>query len=135
MPHSDGLDVAGVIYLNPPGQCRGGTAFYRHRRSGLSALPTAVEPAVAELMRREGLWTLGQFAAWIMSPPADGPRGFITGSTTDWELTALVPMRFNRLVLYNGRLFHSGYLDDGWFGETPARRRLTLNLFANFASR
>jgi hypothetical protein len=134
MPHADGCDVAGVVYLNPPGQCRGGTGFYRHRPSGLSALPAEIGPAVVEVMRRQGLWTPGQLAAWITAPPADGRRGFITGSTAEWELTALVPMRFNRLVLYDGRRFHSGYLEDGWFGDTPAHRRLTLNLFADFAA-
>ncbi len=133
MPHADGYDVAGVVYLNPPAQCRGGTAFYRHGASGLVALPAVATPVVAQVMRDHGLSTLGQLADWIMTPPAGGRRGFLTASTTDWELTALVRMRFNRLVLYDGRLFHSGHIGDRWFGATPARRRLTLNLFANFA--
>ena len=134
-PHVDATDVAGVLYLNPPEQCRGGTAFYRHRASGLEAMPSRAEGRVVELMRDRGLWTLGQLAQWLMTPPADEASGFLTRSTPDWELMSLVPMRFNRLVLYEGALFHSGFIEDGWFGNDLSRRRLTLNGFADLRRR
>jgi hypothetical protein len=113
VPHVDGAMVAGVVFLNPPAQCRGGTAFYRHRATGRERL----EPD--ESMQA------------VMSSALRPPRGFITDSTDDWECLALVEMRYNRLILYSGRLFHSGYVRDGDFGATPATRRLTQNMFAS----
>jgi hypothetical protein len=128
-PHFDPVDVAGVVYLNLPEQCRGGTAFYRHRASGLEAFPWRVGRRLARLMRRHGLSSPDDLARWVMSPPKEPLGGFITASTEQWELLHLVAMRYNRLVVYHGRAFHSGYIEDAWFGPTLPTRRLTLNLF------
>jgi hypothetical protein len=80
----------GVVYLNPPDQCRGGTAFFRHKGLGSDRTPlTPAEleaqgvPSVAELLRRDG---------------NDRER---------WEHLMTVPMRFNRLALYRLWLWHS----------------------------
>ncbi len=129
-PHFDGVDVAGVVYLNRPAQCRGGTAFYRHRLSGLESVPQRGGRRIADLMQQHGLSSPEELLQWIMSPPRQDGAGFITQSNDDWELLYLVDMKFNRLVLYRGQMFHSGYIEDGWFGKSLATRRLTLNLFA-----
>jgi hypothetical protein len=71
-----------------------------------------------------------ELLGWVMSPPRKAAEGFITESNEDWELLKLIEMKFNRLVLYGGRSFHSGYIQDGWFGESLKTRRLTLNMFA-----
>ncbi len=81
-------------------------------------------------MRQHGLSSREDLLRWIMSPPPNDGAGFITQSNGDWEFLQLVEMRYNRLVLYKGRVFHSGYIEDGWFGESLATRRLTLNMFA-----
>ncbi len=65
-----------------------------------------------------------------MSPPRQDGAGFITQSNDEWDFLHLVAMKYNRLVLYKGQAFHSGYIEDGWFGESLATRRLTLNVFA-----
>ena len=126
IPHFDEANLAGVVYLNPSDQCRGGTAFYRHRASGLEEMPSRVDVKLALLMMRHGIRTPQELFQWVMSPP-EGPTGYITESTADWELVDLVEMKYNRLVMYNGRLFHSGYLNEGDFDQTMAGRRLTLN--------
>lgn len=133
-PHCDDAELAGVVYLNLPWQCRGGTAFYRHRESGLDRWPERVDLSLALRMARRGLRTAEELRRWL-TEPAEDARGFIAGSTPDWEQIGLVAMRWNRLVLYDGRLFHSGQVCDGDFGEAPAGRRLTLNLFFHLRPR
>ena len=49
----------------------------------------------------------------------------------EWEEVYRVPMQFNRLILYPGRLFHSPCAP--FFGEDIANGRLTQNLFINLA--
>lgn len=126
VPHWDGAGMGGVIYLNPPAQCRGGTAFYRHRATGLIAAPNTMSIPLYLLMRRHGFERYDDFIRWVIKPPADGSE-FALDSTDDWELNELVEMRYNRLVLFDGRLFHSGYVEDGTFEGAATQRRLTIN--------
>lgn len=80
----------GVVYLNPPDQCRGGTAFFRHKGLGSDRTPltqaeleTQRVTTVADLLRRDG------------------------NDLTRWEHLMTVPMRFNRLALYRPWMWHS----------------------------
>jgi hypothetical protein len=135
-PHADGHShLAGLVYLNLPEQCRGGTSFYRHRKTGLEHQPRDVEgllEALGEPARpvdaaeEEALW---QRLFAELFPPLPGPTQYIRESTAEWELTRLVEMRYNRAVFYDSNDFHSNYTRDDWFGDTPATRRLTQTLF------
>ncbi|MFQ5773975.1 MAG: DUF6445 family protein [Kiloniellaceae bacterium] len=102
--HADPSMLAwvGVVYLNPPERCRGGTAFFRHKGLGSDRTPLSEQelraygPAsIAELLQREG------------------------NDPDKWEHLMTVPMRFNRLILYRPWLWHSagaafgGSLEDG----------------------
>ncbi len=96
------LDWVGVVYLNPPEQVRGGTAFFRHKGLDSDRTPMSQEDlaaygpsSIAELLRQDG----------------DDPD--------KWQHLMTVPMRFNRLILYRpwswhsaGEAFGSG-LEDG----------------------
>jgi hypothetical protein len=62
----------------------------------------------------------------LVRTPGDA-SGYLVGSCGDWEMTGLVEMRWNRLVLFPGFLLHSGHLQPDWFVDTPNHRRLTLN--------
>ena len=128
VPHCDSVDLAGVVYLNLPEQCRGGTAFYRHRDSGLVQLFAQPDTRTLLFMVRNGIGTRDELLH-LLTSPTDSAGGYITEPTPDWELLGLVEMRYNRLILYNGRCFHSGYIRDGDFGETKGERHLTLNYF------
>jgi hypothetical protein len=129
-PHIDPNDYTGIIYLNPPAQCAGGTAFWRHRPSGLQAMPLPWSPFLAPLLSRyqarnqEEL--LQSFATEALSEPMEG---YPTRTNRFWELTEVIPMRFNRLVLFNARLFHSGHIPEGAFGDEASSQRLTQNLY------
>ena len=59
------------------------------------------------------------------------PEGYPTESNSMWELTRVIPMRYNRFLLYNSLLFHTPHFYEERFGETLETRRLTQNLYFN----
>ena len=128
MPHVDGAKAAGLIYLNLPDQCSGGTAFFRHRASGLECIPHSLPPEKMRELERQGYGSVREWLEAILRPPAR-PQGYITGSNEDWEQIGLVEMKFNRLVLYSGQIFHSGLFAEDDFGQSADQRRLTFNFF------
>lgn len=114
--HSDySMNFIGLLYLNRPEQCHGGTGFFRHRRSGLEGFHdrSAIELAARKIR-------LGE-------PEL---QELITGDARDpaqWIETDRVQMKFNRLVIYNGSLFHSHVVD--FDRPRAARNRLTFGVW------
>jgi hypothetical protein len=121
-PHADPVRIAGVVYLNSPQQCRGGTAFYRHRATG-------AEECVLPRNKNDSFEQ--QFMEFIRSVLTTFPRtkNYPTDSDEDWEMTRLVEMKFNRFICYPGFMIHSGYYRDEWFGDSIDEQRLTQNVF------
>jgi hypothetical protein len=98
--HSDGIiDYVCLLYLSPPRECHGGTTFCRHIETGLDGFHDlrAVERAMRRL--RVGFPDIVR----LVERDARTPRR--------WVKTSFVEMRSNRLVVYNGRLFHSHVFD------------------------
>ncbi len=113
--HSDNChgEFAGVLYLNPPEQCSGGTAFWRHRATGLTRF---CETEIRRL-GKSPMKTLAQLSNdW--------------NDESKWEQTGLAEMRFNRLTIYPSKDFHSRW-PFAAFGETPENGRL---IWVNFFS-
>ena len=101
--HIDSSDWSAVIYLNrAPLE---GTSFYRHRRLDL----TYVSP---EQHRRPEVQ--GAIARDTLDPDA-------------WEHLYEIPMKYNRLVIFDGKYFHSGAR--GLPGAGAAEGRMTQNFF------
>ncbi len=114
--HIDHSHWSGILYLSRPEDCRGGTGFFRHRRTGSDRAPI------------DG----GELAAMGYASMADMHRDIIEKDSSDdsaWEPTMQVPMRFNRLVLLRPWLWHTA--GDG-FGDTLENARLVYLMF--FAS-
>jgi hypothetical protein len=154
-PHVDGPLLAGLVYLNLPAQCRGGTALYRHVHSRATAVihrdaflgrGSHANVHKDTLERMKALGAAEPYLRWksegrvqdydeywqrifCTRGEANGP---ITESTGGWERVELLEMKFNRLVLYPGFLLHSPYYQREWFGETPDSYRLTQNIFADW---
>jgi hypothetical protein len=153
-PHVDEVLLAGVLYLNRPDQCRGGTSFYRHVETGAEVvLPKSMgsglsgydnlDPQVVEKMKSLG--ALDAFEQWKQNHKGDakdygsfrnrilntpGSRDdFITDSAGGWEMTRMLEMKYNRLVLYPGFVLHSPYWRREWSVDEPGSRRLTQNFF------
>jgi hypothetical protein len=106
--HCDEFDT-GIIYLNPPEQCvaAAGTHFWRHRRLGWESFEDMrrARPDHDDAQLTEVYWSeLG------------GGKNL-----DEWERTLTISMKWNRLVLFRGDLFHSAGLS---FGTTKEDARL-----------
>jgi Family of unknown function (DUF6445) len=107
--------AASVLYLFADERL-GGTSFYR---SLLDEQQTAL------LVHEAGTLDAARFhARWGIEP------GYQYGSNRCFELVARVPARWNRLVFYDGGVFHcSDNGPAGTLGDDPRSGRLTFNGF------
>jgi hypothetical protein len=103
MVHLDSSDWSGVIYLNR--EPTEGTSFYRHRRLDLSYVGAEANqrPEVRRAIEEDTL-----------NPDA-------------WELIYEIPMKYNRLLVFDGKYFHSGA--KRLTGASLAEGRITQNFF------
>ncbi len=103
--HADHTTIwSGVVYLTPNAPTAAGTAFFRHNETGYDEYPDD------ELQRKK----CEQDASLL-------PR---------WSVTDQVGNRFNRLILFRGKRFHSS---QGHFGDCKENGRLFQTFFFNTA--
>lgn len=123
LPHPDAFNprqIALVHYLSHD-FCEG-TAFYRHRSTGLEA--------VSEMNRKPYFETLDAELE-RHGPP---PREYICGDTDLFEQTHVVDAAFNRALLYRGQHLHSGAITPQTaLSPDPAAGRLTVTAFMTVA--
>jgi len=99
-----------------------GTAFYRHLASDLEYVTPEKAPELRSLVKAE----LDDHAS--RGTPPEGR------SSANYEKIFHVEGRFNRLVIYQGRLLHSAYFPpDFTYSSDPATGRLTANVFIQTA--
>lgn len=119
LPHYDDARdelIAVMHYLGGPED--GGTAFYKHRATGYEAIERDREQTYLDTVEAE-MQRLG--------PP--GPA-YHYGDSDRYLMTGAVEARPDRLVLYRGRLLHSGVIPEGAsLSSHPAEGRLTINMF------
>jgi len=113
--HIDPVTVwAGVLYMTLPQHCRGGTEFFRHRQYGTDGAPLTPED--------------------LKAYPGETNRDRLVDRLTEidgrdrskWEHISTLPMRYNRLVLFRGWLWHTAGES---FGTTPEDCRLVQLFF------
>lgn len=92
--HGDLCDWAAVLYLNKGHDGTPGTSFYRHKETGMDKLALGAEMMFLAIER-------GVQPQAIVAPPARDRFDL-----DKWDVTLTVPIQFNRLVLYNAKLFH-----------------------------
>ena len=124
LPHVDGTDpqqIAMMLYLHrtgPHSRQGGGTAFFRHRSTGLAALTAETYPRYAAAVQAE----YGRTGLPLAAYPTDGAPHF--------ERVHVAEGTFNRAVFYRGNLLHSGVIDnDAPLSADPREGRLTINVF------
>lgn len=115
--HIDPASYSGIPYLSRPEDCAkpdaGGTDFFRHRRTGLEAIPhdpariaasghSDVNAVIEDVVNRD------------------------TANPAKWERVMRVPARFNRLLLFSPWQFHNAAPG---FGTTVENARLVMLLF------
>ncbi len=115
-PHVDGVPLAGVVYLSPGSPV--GTAFFRHRPTGLALVLNQEDQA------RYNTWleTEGEHTQPATYAVTDGDV---------WEHLYTTEPRYNRLVIYPGNAFHSIGMTDVEAGITIDTARLTQRVFVN----
>jgi hypothetical protein len=112
---SDILFAAGVLYLFAD-PTLGGTSFYLPRQAAAQT-----EQLVADSQTLD---------APAFSARHGWPAGYMNGSNTHFERVAQVPAAWNRMIFYNGGLFHSADVaEPPRMTADPLQGRLTLNSF------
>ena len=111
--HIDPCFYSGILYLSLPEQCRGGTDFFRHKRTGLERVPTDAAEIVAA-----GYADINALVGEVVNRDTLRPAA--------WEKLFTVPMRFNRLILFSPWLFHNSARG---FGYRPEDGRLVHLMF------
>ncbi len=114
--HADGKLIAIMHYLLGPET--GGTAFYRHKRTGFETITPEREPA---------------YNAGLQADEAEygvPPERYYYGDTDRYELIGEIEAKPDRLILYRGRILHSGVIPRPEDLTTdPQTGRLTINMF------
>ena len=105
---------SGIIYLTLPTHCHNkpGTNFYIHRQTGLDMVPND-----------------GQILSYGYTKSEELYQGFVKNDSkteSSWEKYCTIKMKYNRLVLFNSRLWHS---PDKSFGDRIENSRLVQLLF------
>lgn len=117
-PHFDDPEqniYALLHYLRVP--AGSGTAFYRHRATGIERITSA---------------NVGQFVAVASreSRVVAARPGYINGSDQFYEEIGRVEAVPDRVIIYHGSLLHSGIIPEGMsFSADPREGRLTANFF------
>jgi hypothetical protein len=115
--HIDPAAYSGILYLSTPEDCAkpdaGGTDFFRHRRTGLEAVPQ--DPA---RIAASGYGDINALVEDVVNKDTTLPA--------KWERTLRIPARFNRLLLFSPWQFHNAAPG---FGTTPDNARLVMLLF------
>ena len=117
VPHFDDTDPNYLALLHYLGPASGtGTAFYRHRATGIECVTAANVDALISVLKLESL-------SW------DRP-GYITRSDEFFEQIGQIDSVPDRLAIYQGCLLHSGIIrPDLNLSDDPVTGRLTANLF------
>ena len=112
-PHFDGTDPNLVAMLHYLGDVPGsGTAFFRHRATGIERLTEA------------------NFASYVVVATAEAGSGYVQGDNKHYEELHRIDAVADRLLVYHGSLLHSGIIPSGMpLDPDPMRGRLTANFF------
>jgi hypothetical protein len=114
----DGLATVHYLFRND----WGGTAFYRHRRSGFEYIDESRHAAYFDCLAQESR----QKEAW--------GAGYIDDDTALFERIADAEGVFNRLIVYRRNSLHSGLIrNDRVPPADPLLGRLSLNCFIDLA--
>ena len=125
-PHIDQGTTA-MVYLNPEPMCSGGTGLYRHRPSGFSRVPLELTPELTKLAYQRGfshqdLQTHNGYAEFLNNvffrpEYAAKNNAYINDGNDYWELLYRIDMKPNRLVIFDGRMFHSQHIAQNQFQD------------------
>ena len=119
VPHVDSLDSSGLASIHYLfRRDLGGTAFYRHRRTGFEYIDEARNAEYLASLREE-----------ILRPETAG-AGYINGDTPLFEQIERQEGVFNRMLVYRRNSLHSGCIGRDFMPDPdPSTGRLSINSF------
>ncbi len=138
VPHVDNDSItSSLIYLSDDRNLEfGGTAFYKHKPSGLSVLPHFPDEKVSGLMKEENLnpslrADFVQYIKNIMYSELDIMERYpgFTGlpqSSKCWELLYMAKPKYNSQIIFPALIFHSPVIQSA---EHRKNERMTQNIF------
>jgi hypothetical protein len=122
IPHIDSLarnGLATIHYLFKKNL--GGTAFYRHRKTGFETIDESRSAAYFQSLNAEN-----------DGPNMPGP-GYINGDTALFEQIAKQEGLFNRMLVYRRNSLHSGCIAPDFVPDpNPLTGRLSINSFIDW---
>jgi len=124
IPHIDTVDPLRIALLHYfCDESFGGTAFYKHRGTGLETISAGQEPEYLRTRDRE------------MTDGAPG-KGYLREGNVNYEQLDVVQSCFNRLVVYRSCLLHCGVIpEDMNRSADPRTGRLTANVFISYENK
>lgn len=124
IPHVDSLSGGGLATIHYLfHKDLGGTAFYRHRRTGFEYIDETRNETYLQALRDEQL------------QPETTDEGYINGDTSLFEQVARQDGVFNRLLVYRRNSLHSGCIPRDFIPDpNPATGRLSINCFVDIAA-
>ncbi|MFQ2453519.1 DUF6445 family protein [Aeromonas caviae] len=138
VPHVDNDSItSSLIYLFDDRNLEfGGTAFYKHKPSGLSVLPHFPNEEVSSLMKKESLnpSLKADFVKYIKNimyselDVMERHPGFtgLPQSSKCWELLYMAKPKYNSQIVFPAQIFHSPVIQST---EHRKNERLTQNIF------
>ena len=125
-PHID-QDITAMIWLNPQESCAGGTGLFRHKPTNLERLPQTPNQeirAIADRLELSDEFLISQEGyenfqnSMVFNPLfASQENQYINDGNEYWELIHLIEMQPNRLMIFDGRCFHSQYIKPQDYAE------------------
>jgi hypothetical protein len=112
--HVDGANYwSGIVYLNLPEHCQGGTEFYRHK-----GLNSDHAPLYDRDVTQYGYESCALYTQDLTKKDSN--------DTSKWEHLFTVPMKFNRCILFRPWFWHT---PSESFGDRPENARLIQMFF------
>ncbi|MEO8324721.1 MAG: DUF6445 family protein [Nitrospirota bacterium] len=109
-----------MVYLNPADSCKGGTGLHRHGLTGLERVLPIPDATIRQLAKQlelsdEFLTSMEGYEKFqksmIFNPlVACRDNRYINEGNGYWESLKPIEMRPNRLMMFDGRCFHSHYI-------------------------
>ncbi len=125
-PHID-QDITAMVYLNPAESCMGGTGLYRHLPTELERVPLVPDRTIRDLADRlelsDGFFNSTEgydnFQNSMIFNPlfANRENAYINDGNAYWALLFLMHMQPNRLIIFDGRCFHSQHIQSDQYAH------------------
>jgi Family of unknown function (DUF6445) len=123
VPHIDQAVVAGSIFLNDDKDCRGGTGFYKHKKSNIDYEISYVDETFKETAH---YWAINETYKLIKEHDHIVTFDSRKINADDWELQFIAEAKYNRFVMHPSYIFHAPYIEKDWYLN---KERISLAVF------